>query len=127
MVAGIHSITFDTSGDPYELAQFWSLVVGRPPADDDQPGDPEASLAAEGLPTMLFIRVPEGKAVKNRVHLDLQPQDRSRDEEVERLIGAGAKLVGDHRRPDGTGWVTLADPEGNEFCIERSAAERAAS
>lgn len=63
--------------------------------------------------------------MKNRVHLDLQPQDRTRDEEVERLLALGATLQGDHRRPDGTGWVTLHDPEGNEFCVERSAGERA--
>ena len=71
--------------------------------------------------------MPEPKTVKNRVHLDLMPTDRTRDEEVERLLGIGATLVADHRRPDGTGWVVLADPEGNEFCIERSAAERAAT
>jgi predicted enzyme related to lactoylglutathione lyase len=71
--------------------------------------------------------VPESKTVKNRVHLDLMPTDRTRDEEVERLLGIGATLVADHRRPDGLGWVVLADPEGNEFCIERSAAERAAT
>nr|WP_207916894.1 VOC family protein [Micromonospora sp. KC723] len=71
--------------------------------------------------------VAEGTVVKNRVHLDLQPQDRTRDEEVDRLIGIGAKLFEDHRRPDGTGWVTLADPEGNEFCVERGVAERAAT
>src|SRR6266508_5201972 len=69
--------------------------------------------------------VPEAKAVKNRLHLDVQPVDRTRDEEVERLIGLGAKLFEDHRLPDGRGWVTLVDPEGNEFCIERSSAERA--
>ena len=70
--------------------------------------------------------MPEAKTVKNRVHLDLTPTDRTRDEEVERLLGIGATLVADHRRPDGTGWVVLADPEGNEFCVERSTAERAA-
>lgn len=43
---------------------------------------------------------------------------------MERLLGLGAKLAEDHRKPDGTGWVTLLDPEGNEFCVERSAAER---
>ena len=125
MVASIHNITFVTTGDPYELAQFWSKVIDRPLHVEDEPGDPEASLIAEGQPTMLFVRVPEGKVVKNRVHLDLQPQDHTRDEEVDRLIGIGAKLFEDHRRPDGSGWVTLVDPEGNEFCVERSAAERA--
>lgn len=64
--------------------------------------------------------------VKNRVHLDLQPTDRTRDEEVERLLGLGASLVSDFRNPDGTGWALMADPEGNEFCVERSVEERAA-
>ena len=53
-----------------------------------------------------------------------QPTARSRDEEVARLLGIGATLVEDHRKADGAGWVTLADPEGNEFCVERSARER---
>jgi predicted enzyme related to lactoylglutathione lyase len=61
--------------------------------------------------------VPDTKQVKNRVHLDLRPADRTRDEEVERVVGLGAKFLADFRRPDGGGWVTLADPEGNEFCI----------
>ena len=58
------------------------------------------------------------------MHLDLTPAMRSRDEEVARLLAIGASLVADYRRPDGTGWVTMADPEGNEFCVERSARER---
>jgi predicted enzyme related to lactoylglutathione lyase len=58
------------------------------------------------------------------MHLDLLPTSRSRDEEVERLLGIGATLVEDHRTADGAGWVTLADPEGNEFCVERSQRER---
>jgi hypothetical protein len=58
------------------------------------------------------------------VHLDLQP-DSTRDDEVERLSVLGAKVVDDQRRPDGSGWVVLADPAGNEFCVERSAAEKA--
>ena len=66
---------------------------------------------------MLFITVPDGKQVKNRVHLDLRPADRSREQEVARLLALGAAQLADHRRPDGSGWITLADPEGNEFCI----------
>ena len=66
MVASIHNITFVTTGDPYELAQFWSKVVDRPLHVEDEPGDPEASLIAEGQPTMLFVRVPEGKADEPR-------------------------------------------------------------
>jgi hypothetical protein len=68
--------------------------------------------------------VPEGKAVKNRLHLDLTPTDRTREEEVERVIGLGATVHQDLRTEDGGGWVTLLDPEGNEFCVLRSEAER---
>ena len=77
-----------------------------------------------GGPNLLFQVVPEPKRVKNRVHLDLGPTERTRDQEVARLEAAGATVVGDHRNPDGTGWVVMADPEGNEFCVERSDAER---
>ncbi|GIH11070.1 glyoxalase [Rhizocola hellebori] len=125
MTSQINHITVDCA-DTYKLASFWSQVTGRPMHDDDNPGDPEAILLApDGIgPNILFIAVPEGKAAKNRLHLDLMPVDRTRDEEVERLLGIGATVVGDHRTSDGKGWVTLADPEGNEFCVERSAAER---
>ncbi|MFF3848917.1 VOC family protein [Streptomyces sp. NPDC002328] len=123
MTSRIRHVTIDSS-DAYALASFWSEVFGEPLAADDNPGDPEALIEGAGL---LFVTVPEKKTVKNRVHLDLQPQDRTRDEEVDRLLALGATLVDDHRKPDGTGWALLADPEGNEFCVERSAAERAAS
>ena len=129
MTALPRNITFDCA-DPYLLATFWSQVTGyqEDPEDGNEPGDPEGFLAGpEGQPNLLFIAVPEPKSVKNRVHLDLEPTDRTRDEEVERLLKIGATLVADHRRPDGTGWAVLADPEGNEFCVERSAAERAAT
>ncbi|GHA25349.1 glyoxalase [Streptomyces spiroverticillatus] len=109
--------------DAHKLGTFWAAVLEAPLADDDLPGDPEALLRTPGV-GVLFVQVPDPKTVKNRVHLDIQPQDRTRDEEVERIRALGATLVGDHRRSDGTGWVTLADPEGNEFCVERSGAER---
>lgn len=122
----IRSITVDCA-DPYRQAVFWSEVTGwrEDPADPNHPDDPEGRIVSTHGISLLFIPVPEGKIGKNRVHLDLMPTARSRDEEVERLLGIGATLVGDHRQPDGRGWVTLADPEGNEFCVERSAAERA--
>jgi len=63
--------------------------------------------------------------VKNRVHFDLVPTDRTRDEEIERVCALGATPLHDRRRGDGTGWLVLADPEGNEFCILRSDEERA--
>ena len=118
-----HSITFDCA-DAYTLATFWSKVLERPLDDDDHPGDPAALIAMPEGPRILFIGVPDAKAVKNRLHLDLQPADRTRDEEVQRLLEVGATMYEDHRNPDGTGWVTLRDPEGNEFCVERSLAER---
>ncbi|WKV74287.1 VOC family protein [Streptomyces sp. PCS3-D2] len=122
MASLVRHITVDCS-DAYALGRFWAAVLDGSLGDDDVPGDPEALVTAPGS-ALLFVTVPDTKSVKNRVHVDLQPQDRTRDEEVERILALGATVVGDHRRPDGTGWVTLADPEGNEFCVERSAAER---
>ncbi|MFI1379554.1 VOC family protein [Embleya sp. NPDC020886] len=124
MASLVHHVTIDCA-DTYRLGTFWAAVLDTRIGDDDQPGDPEALVETEGV-SILFIAVPEGKVVKNRMHFDLQPTDRTRDEEVERVSALGATLVADHRRPDGSGWVTLADLEGNEFCVERSAAERAA-
>ncbi|MFC8720672.1 VOC family protein [Kitasatospora sp. NPDC057198] len=120
MTSLIKHVTID-SLDPYRLASFWSEVLGQPLHEDDFPGDPQALIQAAGL---LFVTVPEKKAGKNRIHFDIQPQEHTRDEEVERLVGIGATLVDDRRREDGTGWVVLADIEGNEFCVERSQAER---
>jgi Glyoxalase-like domain len=128
----IRTITFDCA-DPYLLAGFWSQVTGyqEDPENTNHPDDPEGLLLApDGSASLLFIKVPEGKAVKNRVHLDLAPPAAppgaptdvtadARDAEVQRVLALGATLVEDHRRPDRTGWVTLADPEGNEFCVER--------
>jgi hypothetical protein len=122
MASLVRHITIDCT-DAFALASFWAAALDGSLGEDDNPGDPEAVVHSPGG-ALLFVTVPEAKAVKNRVHLDLQPQDRTRDEEVERLLALGAALVADHRKPDGTGWATLADPEGNEFCVERSAAER---
>jgi predicted enzyme related to lactoylglutathione lyase len=121
----VRSITVDCT-DPYRQALFWSEVTGwqEDPDDPNHPDDPEGRIVAGQGFSLLFIPVPEAKAGKNRMHLDLLPTNRSRDEEVERLLGLGATLVEDHRKADGAGWVTLADPEGNEFCVERSQRER---
>jgi catechol 2,3-dioxygenase-like lactoylglutathione lyase family enzyme len=127
MALRIRNVTIDCA-DPYLLATFWSQVTGfgEDPDEGNSPGDPEALLLApDGSLGLLFVTVPEPKHAKNRLHLDLVPTDRSRDAEVDRLLALGAVLVDDRRRADGTGWVVLADPEGNEFCVERSDAERA--
>ncbi len=123
MTSRVRKITIDCS-DAYSLASSWDGVHGGTLGADDRPGEHEALVTSDGG-SLLFLAVPERKTVKNRVHLDLQPQDRGRDAEVERVLALGATLVADLREPDGTGWVVLADPEGNELCIERSAAERA--
>jgi hypothetical protein len=119
----VHNITFDC-GDARALAGFWSVITGWNVYFDD---DPEV-VVAPSFPYsgtgMLFIPVPEGKTAKNRVHLDIAPETGTRDELVEVAVGAGATLLADHRNDDGSGWVTLADPEGNEFCVERGTAER---
>ncbi|KJS56751.1 glyoxalase [Streptomyces rubellomurinus subsp. indigoferus] len=125
MASLVRHVTIDCA-DPFALAGFWAEVLDGTLAEDDNPGDPEAVVESAGA-SLLFIRVPDTKSVKNRVHLDLQPQGRTRDEEVERLLALGATVVGDHREPDGKGWVTMADPEGNEFCVERSRPERIAT
>ena len=125
MVSVVQNVAIDCT-DAYGLARFWSGVTGRDLHPEDRPGDPEAQVAlADGL-VLHFNQVPEPKQVKNRVHLCLRP-DTSRDQEVDRLLGLGATFVADHRNPDGSGWAVLADPEGNEFCVLRSAAERAAT
>lgn len=120
----LRHVTIDCA-EPYELGTFWSQVTGWPLSDEDEPGDDEVLVVAPApVPGLLFIRVPESKSVKNRIHFDWAPTERTRDEEVERVLGLGATLYEDHRLPDGRGWVTLLDPEGNEFCVERSEAER---
>jgi predicted enzyme related to lactoylglutathione lyase len=119
----LRHITIDAA-KPYEVARFWSTVTGWPLGDDDKPGDDEVLVQAPApVPGLLFIAVPEDKTVKNRVHLDWGPTERTRDEEVERILSLGGAIHEDHRRPDGRGWVTMKDPEGNEFCVERSQAE----
>ncbi|MFF4383234.1 VOC family protein [Kitasatospora sp. NPDC001547] len=125
MASLVRHVTIDCA-DPYALAGFWAEALEGTVSEDDNPGDDEVLVDSAGA-SLLFIRVPEGKSAKNRVHLDLQPQDRGRDEEVARLVVLGATVLADRRTPDGKGWVTLADPEGNEFCVERSQAERAAT
>ncbi len=75
-------VTVD-SAEPYELARFWSDVTGWPLGDDDKPGDDEVLVEApKPVPGLLFIRVPEAKSVKNRLHIDWMPDERTRDEEV---------------------------------------------
>jgi hypothetical protein len=115
----ISHTSFDARSS-YQQSVFWSAVLDWT-EDPDDPNLPEHDecliMSRDRAEVLLFINVPDDKVVKNRVHLDLRPVDRTREEEVARLVELGATEVADFRRPDGTGWITLADPEGNEFCV----------
>jgi len=118
--------------DAYALSEWWKGVLGYTDIDGDpnEPGHEECMIVSpDGGHRLLFIEVPEGKTVKNRIHLDLEPVEGARDDELARLLEHGAVEVADHRGQygPGTGWVILADPEGNEFCILRNLDEREAA
>jgi len=122
MTSYISHTTIDCR-NAYELPEWWKQVLEYvdKPGDPNEPGHVECWIERpDGGHPLLFIEVPEDKAVKNRIHLDLRPSAGSRDDELARLEGLGARRVDDLRNEDGTGWVVLADPEGNEFCILRS-------
>jgi hypothetical protein len=115
----------------YDLSEWWKPVLGYVDLDGDPnlPGHEECMIRDPDTGhRILFIEVPDRKSVKNRVHLDLRPRSGTRDEELDRLLAHGARQVADHRGKygPGTGWVVLADPEGNEFCILRTEDEIAA-
>lgn len=118
---------------PASLARFWAATLDgyaiaayddaelarlRTIGIDDPEGDPsvlvEPVVAGTAAPRYFFTAVPEPKSTKNRMHLDLLPGSAEVEAEVARLIGLGARRLADH-----DGWVTLADPEGNEFDLLR--------
>ena len=73
---------------------------------------------------LLLIEVDDLADLDGRSHLDFAPTDCRRDDEIERVLKLGAQQMADRRNPDGTGWMVLADIEGNRFCIVRSDEER---
>src|SRR5262245_15165591 len=106
------------SAEPKQIAAFWEAALGwrRTFDKDDQvcieppEGSPEDGVA----PDILFLKVPEGKAVKNRLHLDLRPKDQAA--EVARLEALGGSRVDVGQGAEAI-WIVLADPDGNEFCV----------
>jgi hypothetical protein len=113
--------------NPFELSEWWKSVVGYSdlPGDPNEAGDEECMIVdLDTRHRLLFTQVNELQDAEGRIHLDLAPVDRRRDEEIERVLGWGASEVADRRNPDGTGWMVLADPAGNLFCIVRSDEER---
>jgi hypothetical protein len=102
--------------DPAALARFWAEALDYKILPGDDP-DEVSVVPKDGKGTPLgFFRVPEGKSVKNRLHLDLRPEDQAA--EVDRFLALGARKI-DIGQGSPT-WVVLADPEGNEFCILRA-------
>jgi len=110
----VNTVTFDAD-DPEELAAFWAKVFG---ADDPEIVNPFCVIVDNPSgPNLMFIKVPEPKAAKNRMHFDLHAPDADVvDAEAERLVGAGASLISSNEE-HGVYWKTLRDPEGNEFCV----------
>ena len=115
--------------DAFTLSEWWKVFLGYDaiPGDPNEPGHEECMIVdLTSGHRILFIEVDALQDPVGRIHFDLVPTDRRRDEEIQRALAFGASQVADHRNPDGTGWMVLADPAGNLFCILRSDEERAA-
>jgi predicted enzyme related to lactoylglutathione lyase len=108
------NVTFDCA-DPPALAAFWSAALELPIAQS-MPYFAMLQSPDGADPRYLFIKVPEGKTVKNRVHIDLRADQA--EAEIERLVSLGASR-GDSHDQYGVRWTVMQDPEGNEFCVAR--------
>ncbi|MEV8456617.1 VOC family protein [Streptomyces sp. NPDC052095] len=112
MAVSLCSIVIDAH-DPPALARFWCAVLDWKVLHE---AEDEYVIGADEstLPMITFVPVDDPKTVKNRLHLDLDPDDR--DTEVARIIGLGARPADVGQRAD-VSWRVLVDPEGNEFCV----------
>jgi predicted enzyme related to lactoylglutathione lyase len=118
-VLRIQSLSVDAA-DPRALATFWEAALGwrRTFEDDDEVVlEPPDGTSGGTAGDLLFLAVHDERVVKNRLHLDLRPEDQAA--EVARLEALGARRVDIGQGPEVT-WVVLADPEGNEFCVLRA-------
>jgi hypothetical protein len=111
MPAYIKSVTFD-SADALVLARFWAAALGTDMDEESTSDKAFVEAAGWGGPNIWFARVPEGKTAKNRMHFDLRAPGSVADE-VARLEALGATVL--HA---GDELTVMADPEGNEFCVE---------
>jgi predicted enzyme related to lactoylglutathione lyase len=111
MVVHWEQIVVDAE-DPARLARWWAEALGYQLVHEE-PDEVEIRRTPDALPGLLFTPVPEAKVVKNRLHIDLRPDDQ--EAEVERLVNMGARPADIGQRD--VSWVVLADPEGNEFCV----------
>jgi hypothetical protein len=106
------------SNDPRRIAPFWAAVLGYEITGSSE-DEVELTGPAGSGPTLLFLTVPEGKTVKNRLHIDVKATSGAEQaQELERLLALGARKVDVGQGPD-VSWVVLADPDGNEFCLLR--------
>jgi predicted enzyme related to lactoylglutathione lyase len=122
MYASILNITFDCA-DARPQALFWAAVTGWTAEERDAtPGHVEYAVMPPGgsMPRLYFTTVPEPRTAKNRIHLDLIPPGDDPEAELTRLLGLGATVT--DSQPPGVSWLILADPEGNEFCLEGAGA-----
>jgi len=119
MSFSILNVTFDCS-DAASTASFWSELTNWPCSKEQMQGNPfwMVALPAVGASRLVFVDVVDAKTVKNRIHLDLVPEDASQDQEVDRIFTLGARIIDDRRQATPGGWVVMADPQGNEFCVE---------
>ena|SRR5579859_2191499 len=116
MPSVIKNVTWDCA-DALVLARFWAAALGSDVDEDSTSAKAFVEAAGWGGPNMWFNQVPEPKTAKNRVHFDLRaPADMA--SEVRRLEALGATVL----RVD-EGLTTMADPEGNEFCVEPGPAQ----
>jgi predicted enzyme related to lactoylglutathione lyase len=111
-VLRIGNVTFDCE-QPQRLAEFWAAVTGYA-VDQSSPHFARLVPQADSGPNLLFIKVPEPRSGKNRVHVDLRGDDM--EAEIYRLVDLGA-TEGEFHSEHGVRWTVMADPEGNEFCI----------
>jgi hypothetical protein len=111
----VDSLTFDCR-DPSTVATFWAGVLGYRVVELDEESAEIRDPNEVGWP-MIFVVVPEGKSVKNRLHLDLRPEG-SMASEIERVKSLGASQYR-YVAEEGSFWTVMLDPEGNEFCILR--------
>ncbi len=116
MTVRIATVTFDCA-DPMRLASFWAAVLGSELAPGSDPEGARVRDPAGVSDGLYFQPVPEGKVVKNRVHIDLRSSG-SMAAEVERLRGLGATIQ-DRVDEGGSYWTVMLDPEGNELCVLR--------
>jgi hypothetical protein len=116
MTVSIGSVTVDCE-DVWTVAGFWSAALHIPVDPEPSPYFASLNQNSADLPRFLFIKVPEAKTAKNRMHLDLVVDDSvPRNREVARLVDLGATHVAD-KDEWGHSWAVLTDPEGNEFCV----------